>query len=258
MSSASPRRYIVPVPTSPSVGVLIVSTTADGIRWDLERPHASDDFSLDCPRPDVVEALTCQAIANTCMSATTNPCMLAKLGRTIDDFGARVLAVSRSPRWREALSHALAGGWSNPLMENGALPATALGTLKAEVRALHRQLVPVWRRRTRHGRVLSLDASLGESLSLHDLVAADVDDLGLPMGGVFDDERLNVLLRALQPAEREVVFAYAEGEGTTWTEAAAAAGAADPDAFGERVRRKAKRLAAEHKRRLAQRRKGLV
>ncbi|MEH0415976.1 hypothetical protein [Streptomyces sp. B21-083] len=46
----------------------------------------------------------------------------------------------------------------------------------------------------------------------------------------------------------------AEGEGTTWTEAAAAVGASAPDAFGERVRRKAKLLGAEQRRRGRQRR----
>jgi hypothetical protein len=47
------------------------------------------------------------------------------------------------------------------------------------------------------------------------------------------------------------------GEGTTWAEAATSAGAPDPEAFGERVRRKAKRLAAEQRRRAAQRHPGL-
>lgn len=111
--------------------------------------------------------------------------------------------------------------------------------------------------RHRDGRILSLDADLGE-LSLHDLVAADVNLLTRTDGGVFEDERLNTVLRGLTPAERAVVFAYAEGEGTTWTEAAARVGATDPEAFGERVRRKAKQLAAEQKRRLAQQRKDLA
>lgn len=69
-------------------------------------------------------------------------------------------------------------------------------------------------------------------------------------GGVYEDERLNAVPRGLDPAERQVVFAYAAANGTTWTEAAAAAGAMDPDAFGERVR-KAKRLASEQRRRSA-------
>jgi hypothetical protein len=110
----------------------------------------------------------------------------------------------------------------------------------------------VWRRRTRHGRVLCLDAALGDGLSLHDLVVADVDMLKRLSGKVYEDERLATVLRALDPAEQQVIFAYAEGYGTTWAEAAAVVGATDPEAFGERVRRKAKRLATEHRRRLAQ------
>ncbi|MFJ2163693.1 hypothetical protein [Streptomyces sp. NPDC087856] len=149
------------------------------------------------------------------------------------------------------MATALLGDWCDPLFRAGQLSNTALGALKAEARTLHRQMVPTWRRRTVHGRVLSLDAGLGDGLSLHDLVAADVSYLELPMDGVFDDERLNILLRGLTPTEQAVVFAYAEDQGTTCAEAAAAAGATDPDAFGERVRRKVKRLAAEQHRRAA-------
>ncbi|MFF4661338.1 hypothetical protein [Streptomyces sp. NPDC001381] len=95
--------------------------------------------------------------------------------------------------------------------------------------------------------MLSLDSDLGGGLSLHDLVATDIDYLIHTAGGVFVDERLNAMLHALDPAERSAVYAYAEGEGTTWTEAAAHAGAADPAAFGERVRRKAKRQTARRR-----------
>ncbi|MFJ2163692.1 hypothetical protein [Streptomyces sp. NPDC087856] len=153
-----------------------------------------------------------------------------------------------SDRWREAASTALLGSWCEPLTADGFLPSTALGALRAEARTLHRQLVPLWRRGTRHGRLLSLDADLG-GLSLYDLVATDVDLLAGTSGGVFDDERLNRVFRALSPAERQVVYAYAEGEGATWTEAATTVGSTDPEAFGERVRRKTKRLAAEQARR---------
>ncbi|MER5720382.1 hypothetical protein [Streptomyces sp. NPDC002132] len=60
----------------------------------------------------------------------------------------------------------------------------------------------IWRRRTRHGRVLSLDADLG-GLSLYDLVAADIDLLTHTTGGIFDDARLNAVLRTRE-AERSV------------------------------------------------------
>ncbi|MFC8840068.1 hypothetical protein ACFT8Q_08065 [Streptomyces griseoincarnatus] len=171
----------------------------------------------------------------------------------VDALAMKGLVLPASNRWREALSTALLGNWADPLEQHGRLSPDALGVLKSEARALHRGLVPLWKRRTRHGRVLSLDAALGDGLSLYDLVPADVDLLTHTPGGVFEDERLNAVLRALESAERQVVFAYAEGAGTTWTEAAEAVGAADPEAFGERVRRKAKRLAAEQRRRTTQR-----
>ncbi|WP_333738218.1 hypothetical protein [Streptomyces sp. IBSBF 2806] len=174
------------------------------------------------------------------------------LPEALDGVAKDVLVLPRSERWHEAVSTALLGDWMDPLFSTGYLPDTALGALKAEACSVHRQLVPVWRRRTRHGRVLSLDADLG-GLSLYDLVADDVGSLAHTIGGVFEDERLNRVLRGFDPAERAVVFAYAEGEGTTWTEAAARVGVADPKAFGERVRRKSKRLAAEQRRRVAQR-----
>ncbi|WP_405594069.1 hypothetical protein OG741_00925 [Streptomyces sp. NBC_01410] len=196
---------------------------------------------------DLVHALLVQHLVPTATDASA-------IAGIVDSLAAKTLVVPRSERWREAVSTALLGDWSASLWTDNHLPSTAVGTLKAEARLVHRQLVPVWRRRTRHGRVLSLDAALGNGLSLYDLVATDVDLLARTAGGVFEDERLNAVLRGLDPAERLVVFAYAEGEGSTWTEAAAATGATDPAAFGKRVLRKAKRQADEQCRRAKQRR----
>ncbi|MFV5997654.1 hypothetical protein ACNPQM_36000 [Streptomyces sp. NPDC056231] len=205
-----------------------------------------DGPSASVLAPDLAAALSAQE---------TFVCSMAKEVQTsfVDRLAAKTLLVPRSDRWREAISTALLGSWSAPLWAEGRLSSTAIGALKAEARLLHRQLVPVWRRRTRHGRVLSLDAALRDGLSLYDLVAADVDLLQRVAGDVFEDERLNAVLRGLTPAERRVVLAYAEGEGTTWAEAAAFAGATDPEAIGDRVRRKAQHLAAEQRRRLTQR-----
>ncbi|GAA5032433.1 hypothetical protein [Streptomyces siamensis] len=233
--------YTIPEPTDP-VGDfgLEINVTKDGVQA-VDRLARPPMHGTRFPRPELVEALLCRG-------STHWP------NETIDTFGCKVLTVPRSTRWREAVSTALDGDWCAPLVQTGYLPSTALGALRAEARTLHRQLVPLWRRRTRHGRLLSLDAALGDGLSLHDLVAADVDLLHREPDGVYEDERLNAVLRALRPTERQVVFAYAEGEGTTWTEAAAAVGATDPNAFGERVRRKTKRLAAEQVRRTIQQR----
>lgn len=142
---------------------------------------------------------------------------LAGTERTlVDEFAKKVLTVPRSSQWAEAISTALLGSWADPLVVTGRLSDTAIGALRADARSLHRSLAPIWRRGTKHGRVLSLDASLGDGLSLYDLVAADIDLLARTLGGVFADERLNRVLRALEPDEQQVVFAYAEDGGTTW------------------------------------------
>ncbi|MDX3696913.1 hypothetical protein PV726_43070 [Streptomyces europaeiscabiei] len=241
-----------------------VAATPDGIRLEsldgVRRRYGGIEALLNLPvpalsedpPPDLVTALIIRSAVYGRRSAVKGrPLAPAERDIAVDHVAAGVLVLPRSERWREAVSTALVGDWCDPLWQSGQLPVTALGALKAEARAVHRHLVPAWRRRTRHGRVLSLDADLG-GLSLHDLVAADIDLLARAAGGVFEDERLNTVLRGLAPDERQVVFAYAEGEGSTWTEAAAFVGAAEPDAFGDRVRRKAKRLAAEQRRRLTQ------
>ncbi|WP_055631350.1 hypothetical protein [Streptomyces griseoruber] len=238
-----------------------VTVTPDGVQlrdraWVGKHyaPSPSGRYTVmpDEP-PGLVQTLLIRALANGSTTRSTGrPLSPVQQSVAVDHVAAKVLVLRRSERWREALSTALVGPWCDPLWQTGHLTATALGALKAEARAVHRQLVPVWRHGTRAGRVLSLDADLG-GLSLYDLVAPDVDLLARATGGVFVDGRLNAVLRGLAPAERAVVLAYAEGEGTTWTEAAAHTGAAGPEAFGERVRRKAKRLADEQRRRAAQR-----
>ncbi|MFE4999281.1 hypothetical protein ACFRH4_50200 [Streptomyces mirabilis] len=267
--SAEPRQdqFVVPAagfpkphwtepPLPESAPLFVVTATTDGVHLNLQQgqwPSTPDPHSQRFP--DLVRSLNIRAWAMGWMQQVFEGPADHSSGH-LDGFAAEVLVVPRSERWREAVSTALLGNWCDSLVRTGRLPVTALSALRAEARTLHRQSVPLWRRRTRHGRSLSLDAALGDGLSLYDLVAADVDLLTHTAGGAFEDERLNAVLRGLAPAERQVVVAYAEGEGTTWTEAAAHVGAGAPEAFGERVRRKVKRLAAEQHRRLAQRSTG--
>ncbi|WP_392900707.1 hypothetical protein [Streptomyces sp. LN699] len=238
----------------------IVAVTPDGLRLEPRNergvPHNIESLIqlMEPPEdkpdpPDLAIALAARGVVYGMTSLSRGrPLLPAERNTGIDHVAAQVLVVSRSQRWREAVSTALLGSWCDPLWDSGHLPVTALGALKAEARVLHRQLVPVWQRGPRHGRVLSLDADLG-GLSLYDLVASNDDLLEQAAGTDFTDERLIALLPCLNPAEQQVVFALAGGEGTTWTEAAAVAGATDPEAFGERVRRKTRRLAAEQRRR---------
>ncbi|MET9562504.1 hypothetical protein [Streptomyces tauricus] len=234
---------------------VVVVETANGLRTvDAPRERTAEELVVPhhfaSYQEDLIHALEARATVSGCYDWVSSEAVAYE----VDSLATDTLALRRSERWNQALTTALLGDWCAPLLSDRFLPATALGALKAETYTLHRQLVPLWRRRTRHGRVLSLDATLGDGMTLYDLVAHDVDLLAHTTGGVFEDEHLNRVLRALTPVERAVAFAYAEGEGTTWTEAAAVAGATDPDAFGERVRRKTRRLAAEQHRRIAQRR----
>ncbi|WP_327749702.1 hypothetical protein [Streptomyces europaeiscabiei] len=258
-SKHGPTRHfsvVVPAPSSPSSAqaappdLLHVTPTKDGIARGRQRGSLLGDLTR---QPDLVQALKLRGKSSGAIEYLLD-IRDGLAPETVDRFASRVLVVPRSERWREAVTTASLGSWCDPLFDTGYLSATALGALKAEARAVHRQLVPVWQRRTRHGRVLSLDADLGDGLSLHDLVAADVDLPARTASGIFEDERLNAVLRGLNETERRVVFAYAEGEGTTWAEAAAAAGSTDPCARGERARRKTKRLAAEQRRRVEKRR----
>ncbi|MEV5842227.1 hypothetical protein AB0M32_09655 [Streptomyces sp. NPDC051985] len=269
-NSASTRESYHVVPARAGTEQALVVSSADGVRlgqrsevppdekwrvqhWYGKRSHLSPDGPPDLVAAIGARGVACGAWPPVGLGVETTTYARVETDST-DRVTARVLVLPRSERWREAVTTALLGPWCDPLWRTGQLPTSALGALKAEARALHRQLVPLWRRRTQHGRVLSLDATLGAGLSLYDLVVADVDFLARTAGGVYEDERLNHVLRGLDPAERAVVLAYAEGEGTTWTEAAAAAGAPEPQALGERVRRKTRRLADEQHRRAAQRR----
>jgi hypothetical protein len=169
-----------------------------------------------------------------------------------DRFASRILCLRQGPRWREAVSTALLGGWIDPLKARGRLTPEDVWGLRREAMSIHRQLVPLWRRRAGHSRVALLDTPLGEDLTLHDMVTGSPDPQDSALGAEPDDPRLAALLRALDPDERRVVLAWAHPAVATWADAAWEAGAADPVTVGERVRRKVKRQAREHERRRAQ------
>ncbi|MFD5015371.1 hypothetical protein [Streptomyces chartreusis] len=263
-SRLRPYWLIPPIRTS-SGTVGVVTPSGEGVRAVKRVPTSNDDAYLERiaveeaegPARDLMLALVTRGAASGGWEVEFEPLGTPEeYAAGVEDFAATTLVVPRSERWREAVSTALMGdSWCEPLARTGHLPTSALGTLKAEARTLHQQLVPIWRRGTRHGKVLSLEADFG-GVSLGEVIGAEVDYLTHIANGKFDDERLNTVLRGLTPNERHVVIAYALGGATNWTEAGVAAGVADPAAFGERVRRKLKRLAAEQRRRLAQRRIG--
>ncbi|WP_328675006.1 hypothetical protein [Streptomyces sp. NBC_00343] len=116
--------------------------------------------------------------------------------------------------------------------------------VKREAERAHRQQQPLWERKVNGRRVSLLEAPIGDGLTLRDLVSEQEGSDAVVVDRSADDPRLEAVLGALEPDERDVVLAWAHPGIRTWADAARHARAAGPEAFGERVRRKVRRIAA--------------
>jgi hypothetical protein len=209
---------------------LITTTTGMAV---LKADHPANQTiesgfrALNIPVPEVLQALSAREAA------------LAGDGPTIHSFTSKVL--KRWSGWNEPVSTALLGNWADLLYDQGHLTPEALDKLKSEASVIHRQLTPVWRRKVNQSRLLLLDTPLGDGLTLYDLICEQAA-AGTGFETCFEDSRLTEILNALSPAERAVTLALGARGVTTWAEAAMAAGAAEPEKQGEKVRRKVKRL----------------
>ncbi|ESQ01789.1 hypothetical protein B590_30428 (plasmid) [Streptomyces sp. PVA_94-07] len=179
---------------------------------------------------------------------------------TVDRFATEVLGLWRGGRWHEPVSTALLGNWADPLVQDGGRITPAfLDAFKAEVKTLHRAFTPLWRRRTGGHRLWSLDFCLADGLTLHDLASSGPDPYEVLTGALPDDPRIVRVLNRLTPVERAVTMAWASWSVTSWTEAAAEVTALAPDRFagccpealGDSVRRRLKRLGQQHRDRAA-------
>ncbi|WP_328980430.1 hypothetical protein [Streptomyces canus] len=197
----------------------------------LPAEFAGPSPGYDGPAPDVMEAVWAREAAVT---GDTN---------AIDRFASRVLVLRQGGRWREAVSTALLGNWALALDTPDGLPyESAVAELRTEALVLHRQLTPLWRRKSGGSRVLLLDTPLGDGITLYDLITGSPSPQELALGAEPDDSRLSAVLNALSQEERKVALAWTRPEVATWAEAAAAVTETDAVALGERVRRKLKRL----------------
>ncbi|MFI1015863.1 hypothetical protein [Streptomyces sp. NPDC020965] len=173
----------------------------------------------------------------------------------IDNFTRTVFSLPtvKATQWREAVSLTLLGDWYDTLVEasnGGSFDATdLLGYLRREVRRVHLQLQPLWERKVSGRRVRLLDEPVTGGMLLRDLVTDGSGPDKTVLRTVLDDQRLASVFALLSPAEQAVARAWAFGGALTWQEAAQCAGASDPAAFGERVRRKLRRQGREYLRR---------
>lgn len=164
------------------------------------------------------------------------------------------LVMRATPERIEAVSAALLEeGWDAGIPED---PTRLLTDLRSRTVRQARVLKPIWETRLNHRTIGTLDRTVttsdGTTLTAADLVPDPRTTEELALGAECEEQPLRLVLGRLKPFELQVTNAYARGGELTWAEAARLAGAADPAAAGERVRRKLKRLGAEHSRRLVQ------
>jgi hypothetical protein len=115
---------------------------------------------------------------------------------------------------------------------------TRRAVLKRHARAEHQALQPLWERRTRGRRTVLLSHPVSTNLTVQDLPAEDRTPASEVLGELTDS-RLLAMLRGLEADENTLARAWAASV-DTWHEAALSTGL--PAGYGERVRRKLKRL----------------
>jgi hypothetical protein len=172
----------------------------------------------------------------------------------VKDFIRTWLDLPATRRRVEAASAALLEeGWDTGLTVDS---ETLLADLRRRADRQAHVLRPIWETQLNHRPV----GMLGQPVSTDGTTIGTIADL-IPDPRTAEDlalaadwEQGRVLLQILgrlKPEERRITEIYAGQSNLTWTQAASAAGADNPPAIGERVRRKLKRLGAEHNRRLA-------
>ncbi|MCF2131018.1 hypothetical protein L1I79_32030 [Strepomyces sp. STD 3.1] len=227
--------------------------------WSILRRSGTVLVKQKRLRANVARPLSSQYVQQECdVFEEAPPLVVALMARQdvlqgdyelVDRFAARVLRRRTTGDWRTALSDALLGDWISPLEGSAALHPSALEQLRNRVWRIHADLQPIWTRRTSRSRVLLLDTPLGADLTLYDLLAASPSSAGIAAGEEPDDARLGALLRALDEVDRTVVLAWMHPGVATWADAALLAGTPKPEVYGERVRRRVRRLVADQQRR---------
>ncbi|MGW2818254.1 hypothetical protein [Streptomyces sp. NPDC001415] len=161
----------------------------------------------------------------------------------VDMFSRNWLGLSRPELWREAVEMALLGDWVQVLGRGCADNPFILDLLRRHTDAEHRALLPLWERRVRGKRTALLSQPVGTAWTVEDLLVEHRTPESEVLAAELADSRLGAVLRSLEPDEASTARAWAT-TAQTWDQAALATGC--PPAYGERVRRKLKRLGARH------------
>ncbi|NED34855.1 hypothetical protein [Streptomyces sp. SID8499] len=161
----------------------------------------------------------------------------------VDEFSRTWLGISHPDRWRDAVEMALLGEWVNNLGRGVLNDPAVADLLRHHAQIEHRHLQPLWERKVNGRRTTLLSQPMGNDLTLQDLVT----ECRTPETQVLyteHDSRVAAVLRKLTPDEATVAAKWAETPDISWHQAALAERL--PETFGERVRRRLKRLGKQH------------
>ncbi|MFG2692356.1 hypothetical protein [Kitasatospora sp. NPDC048407] len=161
----------------------------------------------------------------------------------VDEFSRSWLGLSDPARWREAVEMALLGDWVDTLGRGLTGRAELADRLHRHTRAEHLHLQPLWERKTSGRRLALLSQPVGTDQVLADLLTDHRTPELAALMAELSDSRLASVLRKLPDDEATMAHHWADGT-DSWTHAAETLGL--PAAFGERVRRKLKRLGRQH------------
>ncbi|MFH8894505.1 hypothetical protein [Streptomyces sp. NPDC017949] len=178
----------------------------------------------------------------------------------VDAFSREWLGLAHPERWREAVEMALLSDWTSALPAGAADDAYVSEQLRRRARTEHTRLRPLWERGRFHGRRTALFSEpLRGGGTVEDLVADGRTPETEALFTELADSRIAAVIWELRTQEGEQGYAVAwnwasAGEG--WAQAAADAGL--PEAYGERIRRKLKRLGQRQTARDAARKAGVT
>jgi hypothetical protein len=161
----------------------------------------------------------------------------------VDGFSDGWLRLPRPAAWREAVEMALLGEWVESLGDGTADEPALVALLRRRIQSEHRRLQPLWERTVLGRRTVLLGTPVGDGLALGDLLVVPGGTEEAALAPEFLDPRVVAVLRQLRAPEEVVARSWAL-TGDAWARAAVEAGL--PAEYGERVRRKLKRLGARH------------
>ncbi|MBB4928389.1 hypothetical protein [Kitasatospora kifunensis] len=172
--------------------------------------------------------------------------------QTVDAFSRDWLGLSDPVGWRTAVENALLGDWVDHLGRGVLRDPDLAKLLRLHSKIEHRYLQPLWERKVHDRRLRLLQDPVANGLLLADLLTDHQRPEDVVLAAELADSRLSAVLRGLAPQEAEVALVWASDQSATWRQAAAAVGHPDPEAFGNRVRRKLKSLGTRHTHRAQQ------